>query len=390
MSHNGRILITGASGFIGGRLVERLAREGKRLRLVTSDFRRCARVARFPVELVKADILDPQALARTVEGCDVIFHLAYRFGGAGAEQRRVNLEGTRALAEAALAQGVRRFVHCSSVAAYGPPANGDLTEATEPRHSSDPYSDTKQRIDDMLRRLHTRRGLPLTILQPTIVYGPYGGTWTTPLLAEVATSRVVLPASDSGLCNAVYVDDVVSAAVLASESESAVGESFLISAAAPVTWRAFFGAYERMAGTESLVLMDDAQLRVESRRRSAGVGWIRMLRNALAKRPELRERVLAQAPQRWIIRGGQLALPRPVQAAVRDWYGGLWQIPLRDARPLLVPDPASLALYTARAHVRIEKARNRLGFTPAYDLEQGMSKTAAWARWANLLPHEQR
>ena len=383
MNSPGRVLVTGATGFIGGRLVERLARQGRSIRIVTSDFRRCARVARFPVELVRADLRDPRGFARTAEGCDTVFHLAYWFGGPPADGRRINLEGTRALAEAALARGVRRFVHLSSVAAYGAPHDGDLTETTPPV-PGDTYADTKRRLDDMLRELHARRGLPVTILQPTIVYGPYGGTWTTPLIALVSEGQVVLPASDSGFCNAVYVDDVVEAAVLASDVEAAIGESFLVSAAEPVTWRAFYGAYERIAGRQAVTLMDDEKLKGESSRVGRGPGWVQTLRNALARRPELRERALSQAPQRWFIERGQRLLPSSAQRRIRRWYDELFEVPPVSKVPVYVPDPATLALYMARTHVRIDKARSRLGFVPAFDLENGMARTGAWARWANL------
>ena len=79
MKDSDRILVTGATGFIGARLVETLARRGHRIRITTSDFRNCVRVARFPVELVKADLLDPASMARAVD----IF-LAKKLATAGA------------------------------------------------------------------------------------------------------------------------------------------------------------------------------------------------------------------------------------------------------------------------------------------------------------------
>lgn len=386
MSAAGRVLVTGATGFIGARLVERLARQGRAVRIVTSDFRRCARVARFPVEMVKADLTDAHAFARTADGCETIFHLAYRFGGSASEQLDVNLQATRALAEAALAAGSRTFVHFSSIAAYGAPADGIVTEATAPRPAADAYSKSKRALDDMLAALHATRRLPVTIVQPTIVYGPYGGTWTTPLLSLVTSGRIVLPASDSGLCNAVYVDDVVSAALLASQSAAAIGEAFLVSGREPVSWSTFYGAYARIAGTDAVTLMDDAQLLAESRRIQKGTSLARTLRNALARRPELRERLLAIPPQRWLVQVGRKVLPAPVREKVHRQYENFWQLPPAVDSAVYVPDPASLALYSARTRVSIDKARKVLGFEPAFDLERGMALTGHWARWANVVP----
>jgi nucleoside-diphosphate-sugar epimerase len=386
MNDRDRILVTGATGFIGARLVETLARRGHRVRVTTSDFRHCVRVARFPVELVKADLCDPPSLARAVEGCDTIFHLAYRFGGRPADERRANLDGTRALAEAAAARRVRRFVHFSSVATYGPAFDGDLTEATAQRPSAQSYAKTKLRIEAMLQELHANRGLPLTILQPTFVYGPFGGYFTSRMIQQVTSGRIALPAGRNGLCNAVYVDDVVNAALLASQSDAAAGETFLISAERPVTWREFYGAYEQMAGRDAVVFMDDAEIAAAHRREGAQRRFGRRLYNALARRPHVRERLLGLPPQRWVVRGGRALLPRAAQQRIVNSYERFWKVSSPVAENLYVPDSDTCALYASRTHVRIDKARKTLGFVPAFDLESGMAKTALWARWANLLP----
>jgi dihydroflavonol-4-reductase len=115
MDRNDLILVTGGTGFIGGRLVEALVARGLRVRVATSDFRRCAQVSRFPIEIVRADLDDHASLVRAVAGCTVVFHAAHQFGGP--DERKVNLDGTRVLAEAFLDQRGRRFVYLSSIEA---------------------------------------------------------------------------------------------------------------------------------------------------------------------------------------------------------------------------------------------------------------------------------
>jgi len=305
MDHNDKILITGGSGFLGGRLVETLARRGARIRVATSDFRHCARAARFPVELVKADLLDHEALARAAADCTLIFHFAYRFGGSPTEQQRANVEGTRALAEALLRNGGRRLIHISSMSAYGAPRDGDLVETSLPKPINDAYSNTKLAIDRMLLELHRTRGLPVTILQPAVVYGPYAPTWTIRLLEQVSTGRVALPAQGSGLCNAVYVDDVIAATLLAAEHKAAVGEAFLISAAAPTTWGEFFGAYEAMVDKRAIVHLDDEQARIEGRKQQQGSSLLGKVRRELARRPAVRDYMLGRPPLKWLEAGVQ-------------------------------------------------------------------------------------
>jgi nucleoside-diphosphate-sugar epimerase len=378
--------VTGGSGFIGGRLVEVLANQGFHVRVTTSDFRHCARVSRLAIELVKADLSDHEALSRAVAGCNVIFHAAYRFGGAPEEERRVNLDGTRTLAEAFLKEGGRRFVHISSITAYGEPRDGEITEESARRPSRDAYGNIKQEIERALLQLHQIHGLAVTILQPTIVYGPYGYFFTIRPLEELRSTRIALPAG--GLCNAVYVDDVVSAAMLAAEREAAVGEMFIISGSSPTTWREFYAAYERMLNKTAVVELDDVQIRREERRQRKSRHLTRRLRLALARRPELRQRVLNLPPLGWLLAGGQRILPDPVKAALKRRYESLWSSPFEapeNSQPLYVHDGFWRAIYAAKSRAQIDKARKQLGYDPVYDLDEGMARTAEWARWANLL-----
>ncbi len=389
MDRNDRVLITGATGFIGGRLVEFLASLNARIRVATSDFRHCSRVARFPIELVKANLLDHAALVEAVAGCNVVVHLAYKFGGSTRAQMRANLDGTRALAEAFLRNGGRRFVHVSSIAAYGAPFDGDLTENVRHQPTRDAYSNTKLKIEQLLRGLHQTHGLPVTIVQPTIVYGPYGSTWTTRLLEQVRSNRIALPNGGSGLCNAVYVDDVVSACVLAVENDSAVGETFLISGESPTTWREFYGAYEKMLGKRAVLDIDDQKISVEERNLRRKRSPLARLGRELARRRETRQYLLSLPPLSWLVAGAEL-LPEKAHMALRSQYQSFWrqQVSSDRALPLYVPDAHTRALYVAKTRVHINKARNILRYKPAFDLDSGMALTKHWAEWANLIPAE--
>jgi len=379
-----RVLITGGTGFLGGRLVEVLTRRGMRLRIATSDFRHCSRAARFPVELVKADLRDPDALGKAAAGCDLIFHFAYRFGGSAAEQRRVNVEGTKALAEALLKHGGRRFVHISSVSAYGQPRDGDLTETSPYQQTSDTYSNTKHAIDQALLELHRTRGLSVAILQPTIVYGPYAPAWTMRPLEQVRTGRMALPADGLGLCNAVYVDDVIAAAILAADRSEAADQTFLISGSAPTTWRDFYGAYENMVGKRVLEYLDAKQLREEARRQWLSRSPFGKIRRELARRPAVREYLGGQPPFSWLDAATR-RLPASAQATVQQQLQNLWQLPPPGTLPLFLPDAGEAALFGAKLNVRIDNARALLGYEPHFDLKHGMALTRDWAEWANLL-----
>jgi predicted dehydrogenase/nucleoside-diphosphate-sugar epimerase len=344
-----QVLVTGGTGFIGGRLVEKLVLEhGARVRVLVRNYARACRVARFDVELAAADVTDAAAVARAADGCDVVFHCAYGNRGTPAEQRAVNVGGTAAVVDAALAAGVRRLVHVSTIAVYGPIADGDLDETTQYGPPGDLYAATKAEAERLVLEAHRRRGLSVTVVQPTVVYGPFGPVFTIDPLVQLASRRVVLVDGGQGLCNAVYVDDAADALVLAATRAAADGEVFLVSGAAPVTWRRFYDAYERMLGVAATFAMPASELR------------------ALAAEREEDEAAGCVLVERLRERGVAATL-----AAERG--------------PFRVPGLPSVHFFAARTRVRIDKAARLLGYEPRFDLERGMRLTAAWARWAGLV-----
>src|SRR5262249_43244882 len=150
----------------------------------------------------------------------------------------------------------------------------------------------------------------------------------------------------------------------------AVGEAFLISGASPVTWREFYGAYEEMVGKQTIVYLDDERARVERRRQNRSSSPFGKLRRELARRPAVRDYLAGLPPLTWLIAGAR-RLPAPTQAALQSRLQDLWRLETRV--PLFLPDAGEGALFGAQLHVRIDKARAKLGYQPAFDLARGMA-----------------
>ena len=324
-----RVLVTGATGFLGGHLVERLAlHEGAEVRALVRDLARASRIARFEIEIVHGDVTDAEAVRRAAEGCEVVFHLAAGNRGTPAEERAVNVEGTETVASAAATAGVSRLVHVGTIVISAGTPPGDLDEDSPPV-DPDPYSAGKLDAEKRLLERVREGGLQVVVVRPSCIYGPYDQGYTTGPIQELRAGPVVLVDGGAGLCNLVYVDDVVSALLLAATVEGAAGEAFLASGPAPVTWREFFAAYQRMLPGSSTVSMSADEIRTR-----------------LQQPEEIR---------------GAAGLPR-------------------------LPPPHMVDFYAARPRVRIDKARAILGYRPRFDLAAGMRRTERWARWAGLLP----
>lgn len=386
---NARVLVTGATGFIGGRLVERLVlEEGAHVRVLLRNFARAPRIARFPIEMMSGDLTDRAALRQAATGCDLIVHCAFGGSGTPEQKRAATIQGTEAVAHAAREARVKRLVHLSTVSVYGLPDDGDLDERSPRRPCGDDYSDTKLEAEQRVLAHHQQHGLPATVLQPTVVYGPYSFPWTLMPIAHLKSERVVLVNGGNGLCNAVYVDDVVDAILLAAVRDEAVGQSFLVSGDQPVTWRQFYGAYEQMLGQTSTVSLSAAEIRDLRRQERKARGTARQILRVLRNNPQLRARMLdlpAVGTPYGLLRG---AVPTRLRAAVRErLFPSGWVTPAArpKQKPMPLPDEYHTRFFQTRTRVRIDKARQLLRYEPQVSFDEGMRLTAQWAAWANLL-----
>ena len=372
-------LVTGATGFIGGRLVERLAREGARVRAAVRRFRAAPRLARFPpevVELREFDLAAPDAgppIGELVAGCAAVFHLALDL-----ESAEANLDGIRRLGAACAEHGVR-LVFTSSYTVYGPYPDGPLSESA-PGEGDPRYRGTNAAGERELARMGREEGLDFAVLQPTIVYGPFSTYWTEAPAAALERGPLVLPEPGDGICNAVHVEDVVSAIALAAVKEEAAGETFLVSGPEHPTWSEFFSRYADAVGAgHGVRLRPAAEIRkiIAPSPRARLASWAR-------GRPGLR-RVLGRAKR--AMAGRRRRLSRGLVRATRRRDGSVRPL-VRDAGPRgsrpfeTLPLPRHLEEYSSRCRVDIGKARRLLGYEPAFDLARGMALTADYLRWA--------
>lgn len=226
-------LITGATGFVGSAVARALLARGHRVRALARPNSDRRNLQGLPVEIAEGDLSDPASLARAVQGCRYVLHVAadYRIWVPNPDAMlRANVDGTVALLRAAHEAGVERIVHCSSVAALGLTPDG--TPATEETPVSEAaiagiYKKSKYRAEQAVLALVRDEGVPAVIVNPAAPIGPRDikPTPTGRMVADAAAGR--MPAYvDTGLC-VVHVDDVAEGHLLALE-RGRIGERYIL------------------------------------------------------------------------------------------------------------------------------------------------------------------
>ena len=243
------VLVTGATGFLGRRVVERFARDGYP---VVAGSRSAARLAdEFPagVRAVALDVTDPVSARSAVEGVDVVVHTAAKVGDWGRRRDFVSVlrDGTKNLLDAVVGRPLVRFVHVSSTIFYGTTGRGVMTEGMLPGHSPFAYGEGKVAAEHEVKSAREAHRIPTVILRPANIFGPGSTLWTDRPAELIQRGLMTLP-RDHGKANPVYVDNVVEAIRLVCESDAAVGETFNVVDDDQLSWADLFGAYATVLG----------------------------------------------------------------------------------------------------------------------------------------------
>jgi nucleoside-diphosphate-sugar epimerase len=342
-------LVTGANGFIAGRLVERLLlEEGARVRVLMRNWTNAAWIARLRPDFVEGDVSEPASLDTAIQGCDRVFHCASG-GDTYDGYMRTNVQGTDNLISTCLKHQVQQIVYLSSITVHGSKLPARVDQHTPLQKTGRGYSDSKVAAEELIQKRVREEQAPVAVIRPTFVWGPRAGQFTAGPLASIKAGTLRLMDQGHHLCPAVYVDNLVDLILLAGLNPLAIGQIFLATDGQQYTWADFFNSYARIVDRPALQsLSSNSQLtRVSSR--------------SVEKLGQILERFQGNPAPFW------KKVTRRSARIVRTWLmnGG-------------VPDPWYLNLYSSKSHVSIENARQLLSYHPRFTLEQGMAETERW------------
>ena len=226
---NRTLFITGATGFIGRHLVERLSGSSYNLRCLVRPSSDSTRLRRAGVELATGDVTDRESVHAGMEGCDRVIHLANVYSFWERDPRiyqTVNVDGTRTVMECALDHRIAKVVHVSSVVSYGKQTE-QFNEESEPGPALSAYAASKQLGDELVWQLHRERGLPVAVVYPAAVLGPGDDKASGQYIRDLVERRLPTRVLENSVNTWVDVRDVADALVRALEKEN-VGQRYLV------------------------------------------------------------------------------------------------------------------------------------------------------------------
>ena len=221
--------ITGASGFTGSHVAERLLTLGEPVHIFVRPNSAYHHLEKLGARVFLGDICDAGAAQKAMHGCQTVYHIAALYRQAGfkdEEYIRVNIEGTRTMLDAACAAGVSRFVHCSTMGVHGhitePPANEDTRYAP-----GDIYQRTKLEGEKLARSYFTANKINGVVVRPTGIYGP-GDMRFLKLFRAIYKKRFIMVGDGMPYYHLVYIDDLVTGFILSAQNKTAAGKVYLI------------------------------------------------------------------------------------------------------------------------------------------------------------------
>jgi nucleoside-diphosphate-sugar epimerase len=251
-----------------------------------------------------------------------------------------------------LEKGIRRFVHLSTTEVYGN-VTGEIDETSPLSYTGNDYNRIKIDAEKACWE-YAKKGLPLIVIRPSIVYGPFSKNWSVRFAIMFTTGKwSIYENYGEGKCNLVYIDDLFEAILKTLDHEKAVGNAFNICGPEVITWNEYFRKYNAKMGLPPLKTINAGQANL----RSAMMQPVRSIGGIV------RDHFLGPAKKLAETFEFVDRLMRQTEHAVKS-----------------TPSPDELKLFNKAAVFSCKKAMELLEFKPAISVDEGLERTQAWLR----------
>lgn len=353
------IAVLGASGFVGSRLLELWHLSGwAEVRPVVRQVGSLARLARFNLDWRLADGSDEAALTAAFQGCEAVVNLIVG-------NPDVIVANAIASYRAAQAAGVKRMVYLSSASVHGQaPAPG--TDELSPLHTRHrfAYNNAKVRAERALNHLRKHGSLELVMLRPGIVYGPRS-RWVSDIADQLLAGNACLINGGAGICNAIYVDNLIEAIQLSLTTATSDRQVMLVGDSERVTWRDLYAPIAQALG-QSLSTVAD----LDPPQNRNGIGHT--LGTLRASKPVQALLPLAPTTLKQAVKGAIKATTAPPRPSP-------WQLRTQ-GHPVMSEEMAELQRCSVQ--LPFSKATEILGYEPQVTFAEGIERSIGWLGFA--------
>jgi nucleoside-diphosphate-sugar epimerase len=247
-----RILVTGATGFTGSHLCDRLVKEGYSVRALVRDPGRGAALRDSGVEVMVGDLRDLKSLERAMKGLDLVYHIAALFRPENVSRKEMwetNVLGTRNMLDAAIKADVERFIHCSTVGVHGDVKKPPADEKTS-YGPGDHYQESKTEGERVVLREMAQGRLSIVVLRPGGIYGPRDMRFLK-LFRAIKNRRFIMLGSGQVVYQMIYIDDLIDGILLCGTHKKAIGNVYILTGEEAVTLNQLVKAIAAVLGVSA-------------------------------------------------------------------------------------------------------------------------------------------
>ena len=246
-----KILVTGANGFIGSNLVNRLIREGNKVRALVRKTSDLSFLKETSAELVFGDITDLPGLDAAMKDIEKVYHVAGLAADWGPYERfeKINYQGTINVAECAEQHGVKKMIYISTVAFHGF-GKCNMNEKSPPADKLIPYAKTKYLAEMWLWEFSKSSSMKITAIRPGNVYGINDRTFMLKYLDALTSGKFAQIDKGRSKTCPVFIGNLIDIIILAGNSPAADGEAFIATDGLDIDWKNFNSALAQAAGVK--------------------------------------------------------------------------------------------------------------------------------------------
>lgn len=224
-----KVLVTGGTGFTGGYLCSVLKTKGYDVHALVRKNSNTEGLKKQGVNCIEGDLSDPDSIKGKIKSMDIVFHIAALYRQEGVSKNmftKVNVEGTRTLLDESIAEGVKRFVHCSTVGVQGEIANPPASEDA-PYNPGDHYQVSKLEGEQLALSYFREGKIDGVVVRPVGIYGP-GDTRFLKLFRHIYKGNFKMIGKGKALYHLTFVEDLVEGIILAGETQAASGQIYTL------------------------------------------------------------------------------------------------------------------------------------------------------------------